>query len=560
MLLLRSLAALLLLSLASTAAGQLLVDEHSLLDGAELFITHRDLSLEEVERANFQPLTRHDLNQGVTDQHHWLRFAVHNPGSESQDWILRGETSYLDNLVIHTRDADHTAKAHLSDRAPFASRPVDYRTLSYAHTTAAGETTWVYLNAYHEKADSITLRFELSSVAAFQERQQWEHLAFGLFYGALITLIVMAVFFAALLRQRNALNYALFLTFTALMWLMLNGLGFQYLWPGAVYWHNEGFHLVFLGFAFFALRFSGQFLQLRKLAPTLYRVFQLLQWLIVFGVALRLVGVYRPVLEISYLSMVLLALLIPAASALVWRRGLHYGLWSLIAWLVYSAGLLSAVISAYTNLLPWGMSPLVFLQVGSLLETLFLMVGMAQWLVYMERERQRALTLANEDPLTGLGNRRRLQNAFSEYQSLERPLYLIMIDLDHFKDINDTYGHDAGDAVLEDVGKLLKRTCRKQDIAIRYGGEEFAVLLQADSLEEAGQIAERLRVQFADNPTLYHGELIPHTLCCGLVEIQPCDEQWNVRELMRYADAALYEAKAQGRNQNHIFQPAPAEA
>lgn len=545
-----------LLCLALPAAGQWVVGEGPLLPHMEYFATDRPLTLAQVAEADFQPLTRAGLNQGVNRRHHWLRFAVDNPGAHPQAWVLRSATSYLDNLEVYTLERGRTTHTHLTDRAPFASRPVDYRTLSYAHTTPAGTTTQVYLKAYYHKADSVTLRFEVTSAADFERRQRLEHLGFGLFYGALATLIVMALFFALLLRQRNAINYALFLIFTALMWLMLNGLGFQYLWPGAVYWHNEGIHLVFLGFAFFALRFSRQFLQLRRLAPRFHRLFQGLQWLIAAGVLLRLLGWYRPVLEIAYLSLVLLALLIPLASALVWRRGLDYGLWSLLAWLFYSTGLIVSVVSAYTNLLPWGMSPLVFLQVGSLLETLFLMVGMAKWLVHMERERQRALAQAHEDPLTGLGNRRRLQQAFAECPGRAGPLFLIMIDLDHFKEINDSYGHDAGDAVLRDVGELLRRFCRKDDIAIRYGGEEFAVMLAADSLAEASQLAERLRRYFAEHPTEYQGERIHHTLCCGLVEIDPGQRPEQVRELMRRADAALYQAKAQGRNQSHIFQPA----
>lgn len=105
------------------------------------------------------------------------------------------------------------------------------------------------------------------------------------------------------------------------------------------------------------------------------------------------------------------------------------------------------------------------------------------------------------------------------------------------------------------MGRLLRQYCRRDDIAVRYGGEEFAVLLEAGSIGEAMQLAERLRVQFATHPTHYEGREIAHTLSCGLVEIEPGADQRHVRELMRRADAALYEAKNRGRNQCFFYQP-----
>lgn len=540
----------------SLLAQGLLVGQNALVDGAGYFVSDEALDFDVVRQTTFRPFQPSDINQGVNGRHHWLHFTVSNPGDETLDWVLRGETSYLDHLVIYARDGSGDfVQNHFSDRQPFHTRQLDYRTLSYAHSTPPGGSTEIYLQAWHDKADSLSLRFDLVTQADFDKRQKREHLIFGLFYGAVGTLIIMASIFALLLRQPSALNYALFLTFTALLWLMLNGLGYQYLWPNAVYWHNEGFHLVFLAFCFFALRFSSEFLQLRRLAPRMAQLFRVLQGIIIATALLRLAGVYRAVLEICYLLLFSLALLIPVASAISWRSGLHYGLWSLMAWLVYALGIVSSLVSAYTHLLPWGMFPLIFLQVGSLLETLFLMAGMAKWLVWLERERQRALTLAHEDPLTGLGNRRRLQEAFRHFREHPRHLYLIVIDLDFFKDINDSYGHDAGDEVLRDVGRMLRQFCRKDDIAVRYGGEEFAILMEAGSVNEAMNLAERLRRQFAGNPTRYEGREIPHTLSCGLVEIDPGTDQRHVREMMRRADAALYEAKNRGRNQCYIYRP-----
>ncbi len=501
-----------------------------------------------------------DINQGISSRDYWLSFNLENPTATFQRRYLVSQTSYLDNITLYyLDDAGRSHKLAISDREPFGQRPVRYRTLTLPLELAPHSRTQFYLQAYNQKADSVTLGFRLLSPEQLQSLQQREYAAMGGFYGALGILFIMALVFATMLRQTNALYYALFLLSTAIMWLHLNGLGFQWLWPKAVYWHNEGFNISFLAFVFFALQFSKSFLQLKRLAPGLHHLFQALQALALAGVGLRLVGYYVPVVVFSFALLSVLAVVIPLASALAWRKGVSYAFWSLWAWLIYALGLISSLICAATSWLPWGMAPLLLLQIASMLESIFLMIGMATWLVSLELERQKALALAHEDPLTGLGNRRLLQTAFEHYSHTvtrdARPVFLIMIDLDYFKTINDTYGHDAGDQVLREVGQLLKRNCREEDVVTRFGGEEFAILLRAADQERALPIAERIRHEFSTTPTRHCGQEIAHTLCCGIAEVLNTHWQPSAQEMMRHADEALYQAKAAGRNQNHVYQP-----
>src|SRR5690606_5451750 len=290
------------------------------------------------------------INQGISDRQHWLRFSLHNPSAEAVGWIVRGETTYLDNLVIWARD-DTSAEfreLHLTDRAPFDRRAIDYRTLSYAHRTPPGATTEIYLLAYNDKADSVSLGFTLHSLEHFAGLAQQENLLLGAFYGAVVLMVLLSLLVGFLMGQSNAFKYAIFLFSTLIIWLMLNGYGFQYLWPDSVYWHNEGFHLSFLFFVFCSLEFSRGFLQLGRLAPIWNKVFIGVQLVAVAAGLLRLVGYYEPVLHIAFLLLCMPALLIIPASWIAYRRGLHYALWSLIAWLVYAVGLQSAIVSAYT--------------------------------------------------------------------------------------------------------------------------------------------------------------------------------------------------------------------
>lgn len=156
------------------------------------------------------------------------------------------------------------------------------------------------------------------------------------------------------------------------------------------------------------------------------------------------------------------------------------------------------------------------------------------------------------DPLTGLYNRRFLEESLDrELVRLERknlPLGLIMIDVDHFKDFNDTFGHEAGDAVLRDLGGMLQRNVRASDIACRYGGEEFTIVLPEASLEIARQRAETLREAVRELRLVHDGKSLGAvTLSLGVAGFP---EHGRRREhLLQIADAALYEAKNAGRNQ-----------
>ena len=148
------------------------------------------------------------------------------------------------------------------------------------------------------------------------------------------------------------------------------------------------------------------------------------------------------------------------------------------------------------------------------------------------------------DPLTGLRNRREFERALSA--SGGGPSTLILVDLDHFKKLNDTLGHPAGDAALKHVARLLENAVRDGDLVARIGGEEFAVWLPSTGLREGMEVAERIRRSVADKPLTWSGSVYPLTTSCG---IAACPELvGSVQNLPAAADAALYRAKQAGRN------------
>lgn len=173
--------------------------------------------------------------------------------------------------------------------------------------------------------------------------------------------------------------------------------------------------------------------------------------------------------------------------------------------------------------------------------------------ILMTKDRAEAVNheLANYDMLTGIANRRLLQQTLrrdAERAMREHASYaVLMVDIDHFKAVNDTHGHLAGDAVLRHVAHLLQARVRGQDMVGRWGGEEFLVLLPATPLEGARQLAEAVRASVCDAPSHYDGTPLPVTISIGICAdvLQPGD---RARLLVDAADKALYAAKANGRN------------
>ncbi len=159
------------------------------------------------------------------------------------------------------------------------------------------------------------------------------------------------------------------------------------------------------------------------------------------------------------------------------------------------------------------------------------------------------LQYATLDALTGLNNRRqfevRLNQEIATAKRQKKPLCAMMIDIDFFKKVNDTYGHASGDSVLSSVASIIKEHLRESDIPSRYGGEEFAVLLPYTHIEEAQIVGERLRKAVETAPIPIDKGNINVTISMGLAEFSS-DESGE--ELFKRADKALYEAKESGRN------------
>lgn len=259
---------------------------------------------------------------------------------------------------------------------------------------------------------------------------------------------------------------------------------------------------------------------------------------------------------------------VAATLAIGWQSGFHYllipiipvGMLSTARPLAPRLAVVLGTAAAYLGLLYWsGQHPPWYTLPPSLLQAmklgcLALLFGsfMAMAARYRKVIVQAQDTLARDaftDPLTGALNRRRLAHEVALLPVHARPSALLLCDLDHFKQVNDHYGHDAGDQVLRAFYEQVKACMRSGDHVCRWGGEEFLVLLPQTDMETARQVAHRLRAQVEGTPVaLDGGKTLDITVTIGLARLHTGE---HLQTAIQRADTALYRGKAAGRNQVH---------
>lgn len=182
---------------------------------------------------------------------------------------------------------------------------------------------------------------------------------------------------------------------------------------------------------------------------------------------------------------------------------------------------------------------------GGLVESIILIFGLFHWIDYRRALLEKA---SRTDHLTAVANRRffmqRLRSEVQRHHKLNTPVSLALCDADHFKSVNDTYGHHVGDAVLVKIGQLLTQVRRPVDTVARLGGEEFALILPECNQHQAAQVCERLRLLLQDHEFYIDGQSLRVTISIGVVQ---CNRH-TVEQLLQAADQHLYAAKTQGRN------------
>lgn len=490
-------------------------------------------------------------NFGLTADEVWVAFELSTSEQVSERVFLEVGHPSLDEVHAYLlKDGELIAHQRSGDLLPFSQRPVSHRNHVFPLSLSAAGEYQVFVSVHSE--GTLTVPVTLWQGDSLWRNDQYVYATLGLYYGLLIALLIYNLFLFFSLRDVLYLTYVGFIACLAVGQAGLSGLTGHFLWPESPWL----VHLSPTGGVAAAGIFGALFVQ-RFLAGTPARL--KLGWFMpcmsaAYGLTFltAAAGFYDvAAIAVNLLSMVFaLAALVMGAVSL-WRKepGARF---FVLAWVSFLLGVL--VIALHNvGILPSNGFTTNALMIGSAMEMLLLSLALADrtrelemanrqlWANQQVLEKQ-----ANHDVLTGLANRKLLQDRLAGAEARARrsgeSFALVVVDLDKFKEINDTLGHTAGDDVLVSVGNKLKALPRSSDTVARIGGDEFVLLLEG---VQKGEGLERLIANLSrigDMPViLENGVEVRVGLSIG-VAMYP-DDTSDIERLFSLADRDMYRDK-----------------
>ncbi|QSX40062.1 diguanylate cyclase [Shewanella cyperi] len=522
---------------AELAAERLSLDPYlSLLEDPQ-----GELSFEQVQRlaaeGQFSPLGNRSPNFGFSKSAWWVQLTLHNSGRKQQDWYLRQDYPLIDFLDLWQPQEQGWLVTSTGDRRPFHSRPLDNRTFVFPLTLAPGETKTLFLR--FQTQGSLNIGLEALSAEGLVSQVGHEYLFMGIYYGGFAVLLVYNLILFMTVRERAFIFYVLYVFSYGLYMSVHNGLSFQFLWPDNSWLANKSLLLLLALSLFGALRFTREILGSAQLLPRADRLTAIMEWVAVIALLLSPVLSYHLVIVPLSLLTTLLCVQLFVMGVMALMRGSRPARYFLVAFSALLLGAFTYMLKSF-GLLPHNEFTQNAFQIGSLVEMVLLSLALGSRMGDIKRRN-------HIDVLTGLYNRRffdeQLPLEFQKAQRRSQPLSLLVLDIDKFKAFNDSRGHTQGDKALRAVARVLASAIRKPGLACRYGGEEFALILPETGSGDAAVLAERIRARVAEETagrfdlsvSIGHATLGEGSFASGY-------------GLFDAADAALYQAKAAGRN------------
>lgn len=563
---------------------------HLPIDGVE--VLHDDsLSLADVLRrpdTEWQPIDG-TVNLGLSTQPVWIRFSLRRDPRVEPDILLEVAYPLLDMLDIHVLREGHVIGSHaLGDTRPASARPIFHRNFVVPLTVSDTVPTVVYLRA--QTVGTLALPLHLWTSTALIGHEQSQLPVRGLLYGATLTILAVFLLVAVATRESTYFWYVLFILGLTGYQSTIDGITLQFLWPDHVGWHQHSLPAMIWTALAAAILFTRRFLGMNG-QDTLFRRYSGL----ILAICILLLALV-PVVPVHFMYL----LMVPAALAFClggivyglqcWLRGEAAASFFVVALAFFMVGAVFAALRQAGSLAHGGIGDHV------LLLAIFLQANVLAWALALRlrdeklqrlavqddmlaaqirhanelegkvtqrtNELQRAhdqLELMNvqlaeqsrRDGLTGLHNRRHFDEHYAVLAAhavrRRESLAVMMMDLDHFKILNDTRGHAAGDACLREVADALHGMMRSTDLLARYGGEEFVLALPTTDAANAIQIAERLRRHIEQLPIQHEDGPFNVTFSIGIAAAVPADSV-RAMALLKEADDALYAAKLEGRN------------
>jgi len=429
----------------------------------------------------------------------------------------------------------------------------------------AAATSALYVRIVPPGAGYGVPRFAVSTLDDILHAENNRGRIISLAFGALAAMAVASFLFWLVLQERAFILYSTLFVLQALYVAYFSGQGFEWPWLSAAtpLTHYTWNVLSALSGAAACL-FVRDIADLRRVMPRNYAVFGWLAGafvLLTFANLIKLIGFEDLVNNVGNVLFLGAAVYTLVVAFVAWRRGSRPAGWFLLAWTLLEAFTIATTMRLLMNASEENDSVVYLgLPLSMVAASLLIALGIADRL----REQRRALSEAERhakiDALTGVLNRRslveRLDAACARARARGLPISLLFIDLDHFKEINDSFGHQAGDACLSAIIPPIQAELRQSDVIGRYGGEEFVVILSSADTAAAHPIAQRILERVASVRVEGYGEPIALTCSIGVATSDMLGV-WG-EHLIAQADAAVYQAKRSGRNRVEVAMPMAA--
>lgn len=534
------------LSLAETGQLLWLADDSGTLTLDEV--------LDPAHAARFKPMPP-TKRQGDSTQSYWFKVELEQR-AQSADWVLATQTTALKDVRFYGPfDANGQALAppvHTGLSQPFSTRPLGSERYLMRLLLPGPGTYTVYARVYAETTPLLGL--SVWDTAEYLQWRQHKRLFDGICYGILLALLVYNLALAGIFRDPTYGFYVGQCAFALLTLASYNGHAAHYLWGQWPWWQERGNVVLPSLWMVFGTLFARSFLDTRRV-PWLDWLMLAMGVLSGFTALLGLLGLFGTAQTLNEIIASVGTVLAVLAGVVILRRGFTSARWYLGGQAVLFVTVLLVV------LVNWGAihAPFILsngLQIGVAAEMVVFAIALGSRISGMRTSqielRLHAAHLAEAaatDPLTGLANRSGLAQGAARVLSDGAAHALMLLDLDRFKPINDTHGHDAGDAVLREVATRLQAHVRAGDIVARLGGDEFVVLLaQPLSRQQLALLARRVDAAVRQ-PVDFQGQALTVGASTGIAR-SPQDGR-TLTELMRSADQAMYQAKQSGSG--HAF-------
>lgn len=565
----------------------------------------------------FKRGTQDVLNFGMTDSVYWLRLRVRNDAPITTKWRLELNRPSMNTVVLYlpTEDNSQYNEKKTGYIYPFSTRDVQEESFVFRLPLPPHSEQVIYLQV---RDQVMELPIRIWETEAMEQYDQTSRLLIGLSFGALIIMLVYNLVLTIMLKDRSFVLHSFFQVSVLLFLANVQSYAQHYLWPGQTYFNTFSIPLFVELSMISTLLFGTTFLKIHEapkvwrlpsfillgamtlcILPTPFIGAKILEVVLPIGLV---VLIYIPIIAVrawlqgfkpARFYLLSWTVFFVAGFVVILERMGAFTIGQLIPeqtlqlGAIYIVAFQSIALADRFNLYKQETINAQAALMEKQQETLKLQNALTETLesaraeleqkvqertqavteinkkLELEvRERKRAQhaaeLLARIDPLTGLFNRRHFsQLAEMEFKKAVRynlPLSILIFDIDHFKDVNDTFGHQIGDKALIHVSHLFEQNARKSDVLARYGGEEFIALLPNTDFHEAERTAERLRQTIEDADMLIDGQSVRLTVSIGVASNVISGEIEDLGLLLKQADAALYEAKNHGRNRVIAFE------